>query len=289
MKNIYSRKSPDVRHVPNGIAISGVEPLDLAATFDCGQTFRWKPDTGNSFMGIVAGKIIIASKQNNELVLKGASLSEADFWIKYFALDIDYTSLQNKLKSDAILRKCVDFSPGIRVLRQEFFETLITFIISQNNNIPRIRGIVERLCANFGEPVKGRYAQTGLNAFPAAERLAECSDIELAPLRAGYRVAGIIDASKKIASGEIKEEELLCAGFDDARKRLLSIYGVGPKIADCVLLFGLGRFESFPADVWIKRAMENLFPGGLPNCAADVEGIAQQYIFHYVRSSGFIL
>jgi N-glycosylase/DNA lyase len=167
-------------------------------------------------------------------------------------------------------------------MRQPVFETLITFIISQNNNIPRISGIVERLCDNFGED-RGGYRD-----FPSAETLSELSTFDLAPIRAGFRDKYIIDAARNWVDGTVREEFLKTAPLDSARDMLMKIKGVGPKVADCVLLFSANRLETFPKDVWIKRAMESLFPDGLPECAREYAGIAQQYIFHYARNRQII-
>ena len=272
-----------VRHV---FELTG--PLDLAATLDCGQSFRWaecggEPEQsaiGNrqSYVAVVEGETVRVCKQNGMLAVECAGLP-AEFWRDYFALDVDYDALHGIFRKDATLARCVDYARGIRVLRQPFFETLVSFIISQNNNIPRIKGIIKRLCENFGVPCGGTQF-----AFPSPEKLASLTPDDLACLRSGYRAPAIIDAAKRVASRELDAAHLRAAPFEEARKKLLKTYGVGPKIADCVLLFGLGRFEAFPIDVWMRRAMAELFPDGLPESAAPYAGIAQQYIFHYART-----
>ena len=265
---------------------NNVSPLDLAATLDCGQSFRWVPvGNGATFCAVVEGGIATARMEDGALRIACKNLSE-DFWRGYFALDVDYSALHSEFRKDATLAACLEFAPGIRVLRQPFFETLISFIISQNNNIPRIKGIIGRLCENFGEQVGTLPDGSAAYAFPLAERLATLSVEDLACLRSGYRAPAIIDAAKRTASGELNDAELRTAEPLIARKKLLAVYGVGPKIADCVLLFGLGRFETFPVDVWIRRAMASLFPNGLPEAAVPCAGIAQQYIFHYARMTG---
>ena len=168
---------------------------------------------------------------------------------------------------------------GIRILKQEPWETVCSFIISQNNNIPRIKGIIERLCENFGEKIEGGFA------FPSAEKIAALSLEELAVIRSGFRAKYILDAARKFASGEISSERLEQLSTDEARSQLMKIYGVGEKVADCVLLFAFARIDAFPKDVWIKRAMEKLFSGDLPECAVPYAGIVQQYIFHFARTT----
>ena len=174
-------------------------------------------------------------------------------------------------------------NPGIRVLRQEPFETLITFIISQNNNIKRITGIVERLCESFGEPLAG-----GGFAFPTAQRLAALSAEDLAPLRAGFRARYIIDGAQKVAGGQVDLEEISRLPADEGRARLTEIVGVGAKVADCVLLFGFGKWEVIPKDVWIKRIIAAYYPEGFPACMEKYGGIAQQYLFDYARRGGVV-
>ena len=269
-----------------------IGPLDLAATLDCGQSFRWVPagedagaDGGAAFCAVVEGEVATARVKDGALRVSSASLAK-DFWREYFALDIDYGALHAEFRKDATLAACLEFAPGIRVLRQPFFETLVSFIISQNNNIPRIKGIISRLCENFGERIGTLPDGSAAHAFPSAERLAALSADDLACLRSGYRAPAIVDAARRTARGELSAAELRAAPALEARKKLLAVYGVGPKIADCVLLFGLGRFETFPVDVWIRRAMASLFPNGLPAAAVPCAGIAQQYIFHYARMTG---
>ena len=157
-------------------------------------------------------------------------------------------------------------------------QTSYSFILSQNNNIPRIKGIVERLCRDLGQPLgDGHYA------FPTAERLAACSQEELAGARCGFRTKYLLDAARRVADGRLVLREFYTMPIDEAREQLQSIYGVGTKVAECVLLYGFGRMECFPMDVWMKRVMASLFPDGLPAEFTLVAGIAQQYLFHYGR------
>lgn len=271
------------------IALRG-EPLSLRETLDCGQAFRWREESDGSFSGIVGGRAFNLSADGDAIsVTSGDGLAvDETFWKNYFALDISYSDLHKAYRKDEVLSRCVDFAPGIRVLRQDFFEVLISFIISQNNNIPRIKAIIERLCDSFGDETggdeTGGAASAPRRAFPLPERLASLSPDDLAPLRAGYRAEFILRTSRAISENPDIVREITGAETPKAREILLRFHGVGPKVADCVLLFGLGRFEAFPVDVWIKRAMAQLFPGGLPPQACSTAGIAQQYIFNYARS-----
>ena len=263
----------------NRVRVEGVSDLDLAQTLDCGQSFRWTECEDGSFFGIAFEKSVRVKLEENTLYIENAS--KADFeniWYDYFDLSLDYGKIRAEIsKIHPVLREAAKYAPGIRILRQEPYEALCTFIISQNNNIKRIKGIVQRLCENFGEKIDGGYA------FPTAESMAKLSPDDLAPLRAGFRNRYLIDAAQRVASGEVDLEKCRNCNYDEARAELMKITGVGVKVADCTLLFGLHRIEAFPVDVWMKRAMEKLFPDMKPDDFGEYAGIAQQYIFHYSR------
>ena len=269
------------------IGPAGSSSLSLSAVLAGGQSFRWRecegsPGVWRGAAGAHAAEVWI----ERETLLLTPLSPEADadgcaaFWRRYFAMDVDYSALHARFAGNRRLAACVAAEPGIRVLHQPFFEALCAFIISQNNNIPRITGIVERLCALCGEALGD-----GLYAFPTPDALAGQTVESLAPLRAGWRAAYLLDAADKVASGEITEALLLALPPDEARALLQTIHGVGPKVADCAMLYGLGIWTACPMDVWMKRAMQALFPRGMPRCAKGAEGIAQQYIFEYARKN----
>ncbi len=264
----------------NNIYIYGLSDFDLPHTLDCGQAFRWK-NYGEIWTGVAFDKFLKLEKTNDGTVIF-YNTTEDDFknlWCDYFDLNRDYSEILNILSENATLKKACEYSHGIRILNQEPFETLCSFIISQNNNIKRIKGIIERLCENFGECKNGYYA------FPTAEKMASLTLDDLAPLRSGFRAKYLLDAAKKVASGEVDLYNLKNMPIDNARAELMKIVGVGPKVADCCLLFSHRHTSAFPKDVWIKRAMEVLFGGELPDCAKEYAGIAQQYIFFYARDT----
>ena len=270
MKNISSE---------NFIVIPDVRDLDLEQTLDCGQSFRWEKQNDGSFSGVAFGKYVNISLDGTDMIIKNATPDDEKIWREYFDLELDYGKIRGDIsKLHPILEEAARYAPGIRILRQEPYEALCTFIISQNNNIKRIKGIVARLCESFGDEI-----DEGVYTFPNAERLAELTPDDLAPLRAGFRNRYIIDSAKKVASGEVDLELCKTADYEAARAELMKITGVGVKVADCTLLFGMHRVEAFPVDVWMKRAMEKLFPGMSANDFGEYAGIAQQYIFHYSR------
>lgn len=254
--------------------------FDIKQTFSCGQCFRWTENGDGSFSGVASGRYIRLSQNGDTVTLHGVREEDIPFWRDYFDLDTDYGAVIERLAADETLSLACKSSGGIRILRQEPFEALISFIISQNNNIPRIMGIISRLCESFGEKIDGGYA------FPTAERLSGITAEQLAPLRAGFRARYICDAVEKVNSGTVDFAAIKALPLDEARAKLKLITGVGDKVADCVLLFGFARYDAFPRDVWVKRLMARFYPDGLPACTAGVEGIAQQYLFDYVRNNG---
>ena len=264
----------------NKIIVKTAGDMSLRDTLCCGQSFRWRELADGSFKGTAFGRTVIVSTKGSELIIEGADAQDFEgIWKDYFDLEFDYVALKENLsKKHPVLSKAAKFAPGIHILRQEPFEALISFIISQNNNIKRIEGIVQRLCETFGEKLP-----SGDYSFPTAEKLANLTEEDLKPLRAGFRNRYILDAAKKVHSGEVSLENLRTLSFEDAKKKLMTIVGVGSKVADCVLLYGLHRTEAFPMDVWMKRAMSALFPDTEPTFFGEYAGIAQQYIFHYSR------
>lgn len=264
----------------NNFILKSVKDFDLAITLDCGQAFRWKEHPKGGFEGIVGDRYLHIEQKSNDIIFHNICEKEyKTFWHNYFDFDRDYGEIIKKACLDERLVPITKDCGGIRLLRQQPWETLCSFIISQNNNIPRIKGIIERLCTGFGEKIEGGYT------FPSAEKLAGLEVENLAELRSGFRAKYIIDAARKCANGEVDLEKIKEFSLDDAREMLMRIKGVGPKVADCTLLFGLGFIEAFPMDVWMKRAMEKLFKDGLPENLKDCGGIIQQYIFHYARTT----
>lgn len=265
----------------NNVYISGVTDFDLPHTLDCGQAFRWNEKSADTWHGVAYGKYLELEKlKDGTVVLYNTTKTDFEnIWCDYFDLNRDYAEIITAISSNQILKTAAEFGKGIRVLNQEPWETLCSFIISQNNNIKRIKGIIERLCENFGEKIDNFYT------FPSAEKIASLSLQDLSILRAGFRAKYILDAANKVANGDIDFKTLKSIPVDTARNELMKITGVGPKVADCALLFSHKHIEAFPKDVWIKRAMQVLFDGKLPKEAEKYAGIVQQYIFFYARET----
>lgn len=262
------------------IVFSGVDTLNVGLSLDCGQAFRWSEKEKGVWHGVAFGRAVDICQQGDTVTVSG-EVRDGDekLWTAYFDLDRDYAAICRTLQSDSYLNKAINEYSGIRILKQDEWEAFCSFIISQNNNIPRIKGIIERLCIAFGEDLGG-----GDFSFPSAEKLADLTVEDLAPLRSGFRAKYIIDAARKVADGEVNLKKMLTCDMDEARAELIKIKGVGAKVAECTLLYGCGRVEAFPVDVWVRRIMAELYPEGLPACTKDVEGIAQQYLFHWRRN-----
>lgn len=253
--------------------------FDIRRTLLCGQCFRWTERDDGGFEGIAHGRYLRLSQSGDTVTLHDIAEEDIPLWEEYFNLSTDYGAAVKKLSADKTLALACRQSHGIRILKQDPFETLISFIISQNNNIPRISGIIGRLCEGWGDRVEGGYA------FPTLRQLDGVTPEDLAPLRAGFRAKYICDAVRKVSSGEVDFAEIDTLPLTDARERLKLICGVGDKVADCVLLFAFKKYDAFPRDVWVKRIMAQFYPDGLPECTAGLEGIAQQYLFDYVRNN----
>ena len=266
--------------VNNDIIVSGVECLDLDLTLDCGQAFRWVKQEDGSYSGVAGGYFLNIIKDGDRLIFKDTSVEAFEgFWRHYFDLDKDYAEICGRLKEDKLLASTIDTYYGIRILNQESWEALCSFVISQQNNIKRIKLIISRLCAAYGEDLGG-----GNYTFPSAESLSKLSVADFEALGTGYRAKYLERLSKGVAGGEIDLERIKTLSLDEARKELLNIYGVGIKVANCALLFGFEFYSAFPVDVWMKRVMEH-YPNGLPECFEGIEGIAQQYLFHWARNN----
>ncbi|MDO5126106.1 MAG: DNA glycosylase [Ruminococcus sp.] len=249
--------------------------FDLDDTLDCGQAFRWIKTDDNTYSGFYLNKPLVISCENKkDCLFRLHDTTEKDLldtWTEYFDFNTDYSELKRRFCDDETMKYACEYAGGIRILKQDSWEALSSFIISQNNNIPRIKGIIGRLCEHYG-------------GYPLHSDMKDETVESLGYLRSGFRAKYLVDAVTKISSGEIDLQKIARMPIDDARKALMTIKGVGPKVAECALLFGMYRVEAFPVDVWVKRVMQQWYPNGLPDCVKGYEGIAQQYLFHYIRT-----
>ena len=277
------------------LILEKVSDFELSNIFDCGQCFRWDRVSESSYIGIAYGRALLVEKLSDRIILHGTTKEEfKDIWCNYFDLNRDYAAIKKTLSSDSILRDAIGFGNGIRILNQEPFETLISFINSASNNIPRIKGIISRLCENFGDEIS--YMGKTYYTFPSAERLAAETTESLSVIRAGFRDKYIIDAATKVATGKLNLDSIRLMPTADAKAELMTVNGVGNKVADCALLFGFGKCDCFPTDVWIKRIMEHCYFGGNDTSLKTISayardnfggfgGFAQQYLFYWAREN----
>lgn len=256
--------------------------FDPDTVFQSGQTFRFSRDERGTWRGIAHGTEITAAVRGDTVTFEADG--PEDLWRRYTDTDRDYGSLFPN--PDDVLASALAYGKGLRVLRQEPFETLISFIISANNNIPRISGIIERICRTCARGAKEAVP------FPDPGTLASLGEADLRALGAGYRAPYIIESAKRAADTDFGT--LAAVPYEDAVQELLKFKGVGPKVADCIALFGLGHAQAFPVDVWMRRILKNLY--GLAGSPKQVRsfaeerfgkhaGIAQQYLFHYARGT----
>lgn len=250
--------------------------FSLRDTLLCGQCFRWEELPDGSFSGFAGSHFASVLQSGDQVFI--TSDADAAFWEAYFDCDTDYEAAKKRLSRYRAMRRPIERAGGIRLLRQDPWEALCSFIISQNNNIPRIKGIISRLCEAFGEAVPGGYA------FPAAERLAACTLDDLAPLRAGFRGKYLLDAAQRVNDGRVVLDRIAASSTEEGEAELIQIFGVGVKVAQCVLLYGFHKLDAFPVDVWMKKVLALHFPNGFPKQAKKDRGIAQQFLFHDIRS-----
>lgn len=285
----------DIISKNNNIILINTKDFDLEHIFDCGQCFRFNRIDENTYFGTAFGHALKISQSGSTVTLYDTS--EQDFyniWYDFFDFSRDYGEIKDALSNDPMLREAIKYGGGIRILHQDLWETIISFIISASNNIPRIKGIIERFCESFGEEI--HYMGKTYYSFPTPEKTASLSKEDLSVIRAGFRDKYIMDAAGKIAGGEFSLDNLQSLPTAEAKQALMTINGIGNKVSDCILLFGLNRADAFPVDVWIKRIMEYCYFDGKQQSVSsissfaeekfgDLGGYAQQYLFFWAREN----
>ena len=278
----------------NNIILKGVSDFDLRHIFECGQCFRFNAVTDGVYEGVAFSRALRISQSGDTVTLYDTSKEDFDtVWHDYFDMGCDYGKIKKTLSRDKILKNAIKNGEGIRILNQDLWETIISFIISASNNIPRIKGIIGRFCENFGDEIS--YMGKTYYAFPTPEKTASLTQSDLSVIRAGFRDKYIMDAAEKIVSGKMKIDYIKQLPTEKAKEELKKINGIGEKVANCILLFGLHRVDAFPVDVWIKRVMEQYyFDGEQPISVisrfaeekfGDLGGYAQQYLFFSAREN----
>ncbi len=276
--------------------LKNVKDFDLAQTLECGQCFHFVKMDEEDYVLTAKGHVLHVSQEADTVTFYDTEEDEyVNVWKDYFDMDRDYSAIKKTLlEKDDKLKDAIESMWGVRILNQDFFETLISFIISQNKQIPHIKKIVADISAKFGT-YKGTYGGADMYTFPSLEQLANASEEDFKELKTGFRAPYIMDAIRRNMAGQFDKNELKRMDYDSCIRELMTIKGVGEKVANCVSLFGLEKKEAFPVDVWIKRIMETMYFDGVDTpkdkIAAyakehfgELGGFAQQYLFYYGKS-----
>ena len=276
------------------------ESFNLVHIFECGQCFRWNRENDGSYTGVIKDGVLNVKEVGNNFIFRGnLSRNIKEVVYDYFDLKTNYTSLKEKLSSiDEYMKESIKFGYGIRILNQDLWECIISFIISANNNIPRIKKIIERLSLNYGKEIK--FNGEKYYTFPSVESLSHASVEDLRNMGLGFRDKRVFRTTKMILNKEIDLEELIESDNTSyIEEELLKLDGVGEKVANCIMLFALKRFDTFPIDVWVRRVMNDLYihekeeekvsKTKIKKIAeekfSNYQGIAQQYLFYWKREA----
>ena len=290
-----------IKEFEDGVILENVKNFELAHIFDCGQCFRWIRQENGNYIGVAFERVIEVEKKGNDVIIYNTNEKEFnDIWLKYFDLERDYSKIKEVLSEDDLLKQSVEFGHGIRLLQQQPFELVISFIISANNRIPMIKRAINNISRKWGKPIE--YNGNAYYAFPTVEELSKATMEELEACGTGFRAKYIADTVEKIHKSS-KEEytqeydlDWIKAQSDDGCHEALQVFnGVGPKVADCIMLFSMNKYSAFPVDVWVKRAMQHFYLA--PDVSlkkirdfgrnkfGELSGFAQQYLFYYAREN----
>ncbi len=280
-----------ISEINNNLVLTNVKDFNLRNIFDCGQCFRWNKQNDGAYIGVANSRALKISQENDTVILYDTSIEDFNnIWFKYFDFATNYQEIKQILSSDLVLKSATEFGNGIRILNQELWECVVSFIISASNNIPRIKKIINTLCQLCGEKIN--YMGETYYAFPTPEKIYSLGISGLAPIKAGFRDKYIISAAEFFMN-DFNESYFKSLDYKTAKKELMKINGIGNKVADCILLFALSKRNSFPVDVWIKRVIEHFYfekeqtieiiQGFSKDKFGELGGYAQQYLFYYAR------
>lgn len=281
----------------NTVILEGVSDFDPKHIFECGQCFRWKVQDDGSYTGVAKGRVINVSREEDTVYLKNTNLEDFNkIWKEYFDLDTDYAKIKNQLrKMDEYLEKATEFGWGIRLLKQDPWEMIISFIISSNNRIPMIQKAIANLSREYGTYI-GEYDGVDYYDFPTPEQLNKASVEEIRACSTGFRDKYIKSTTESVISNNDDVYGYFKLDTEECRKELMKFNGIGPKVCDCIALFGMQKYDTFPVDVWVKRVMQEFYVEddmSLPKIRkyaidkfGELSGFAQQYLFYYARELG---
>ncbi|MGL4992478.1 MAG: DNA-3-methyladenine glycosylase family protein [Sarcina sp.] len=300
----------DIEYNNDKIILKNIKNFDLKQTLECGQCFRWEKVKENNYIGIAYERVIEVEQKDDNIIFYNTCREDFDnIWKNYFDLNRDYNKVKKELSKDKILKKAMEFGYGIRVLNQEPFELVISFIISARNSIPVITSTIKHFAKLWGREIE--YKGNIYYTFPTAEKFSKLTEEEVKAEGGSFRSKYIVDTSKKIYKCRLINEEnlnidkekeflekydlkyIMSKNDNECHQMLQNYSGVGAKVADCIMLFSMGKTSAFPVDVWVKRAMMYFYgvqDVSLPKIRlfarekfGDLSGFAQQYLFYYTR------
>lgn len=276
----------------NMLIIEDIKDFNTTHIFDCGQCFRWNKEEDGSYTGVVSGKVINVSQLGTKVIFDNLTLDDYHIVKDYFDLDTDYEKIKEKVSTDDIMKKAIDFGCGIRILNQDEWETMISFMISANNRIPMIKKVIENLSCKFGNFITS-YRGRDYYSFPTPEQLAEAPVDKIIECKAGFRAPRIKEAAERFLNERDTIYDLKNKSYQEGLDYLKTYSGIGDKVANCILLFSMKQFDTFPVDVWVRRVMQTLYVDKdtsdkeirrfAEDKFGDFSGYAQQYLFYYAR------
>lgn len=279
----------------NRITIHDIRDFNITHIFECGQCFRWNREDDGSYTGVVKNKVINVLQQENTVEFNNINTDDFDIIKNYFDFDTDYETIKNTLNTDEIMAEAIKFGEGIRILNQEEWETMISFMISANNRIPMIKKVIENLSISFGDYI-GNYRGKEYFSFPTAERLSAAPVERILECKTGFRAPRIKAAATRFLYEKDKIYNIKNMSYDEGLAYLKTYKGIGDKVANCILLFSMKHFDTFPVDVWVRRVMQTLYVSKetkdadirkfAENKFGKYSGFAQQYLFFYARENG---
>ena len=259
-----------------------IENFSIAQICDSGECFRMMPICENTYSVIASGRYLEVKQHGTECIFSCDEAEFEEFWKRYFDLEVEYASYIEKINpKDTYLVNAAAFGSGIRILRQELWEMIVSFLISQQNNIVRIRRCIQNICERYGDK-KVNFRGDIYYAFPTPEALAVLEEDALKECNLGYRSKYVVRTAKSIVAGDVDLAAIEKMPYKKAKEELLQLFGVGEKVADCICLFGLHHLQAFPIDTHIRQALEKHYKRGFPRRRyRGYEGVLQQYIFYW--------
>ena len=282
-----------IKEIDGQLVIENVKNFNTTHIFECGQCFRWNREEDSSYTGVVKNRVVNVIQMEDKLIFKNMSVKDYDNSIKqYFDFETDYDEIKKCINVDDIIGEAIKFGTGIRILNQDEWETMISFMISANNRIPMIKKVIENLSISFGDYICS-YRGKEFYSFPTADQLSKAPLEKIYECKAGFRSERIKEAAQRFLQERDIVYDLKNRTYDEGLEYLKSYKGIGDKVANCILLFSMKKFDTFPVDVWVRRVMQSLYVDDkasdkeirrfAENKFGSMSGYAQQYLFYYAR------